>query len=284
MKCAIRRISGIDDAIMSLMFSRRSYTEEIDLQIKKDLADISDPLTGAILPTKEPEFPAAYHNIESWLKKVAKYGAGVGMSTAIDAGHDTLLRFIDFTVVVEGLHRGAQDDLDAHAMRMENRIVRSSTRLGLIELNRLKSTYMSDWYKDKIVTFEDYLANELGDEFDSVLPIRMYKDGVQYTRTISGYVRDDLINDDDARRGLYRLSMASDCIFKINLYNARHLYKRRNIHTKASPELKELIESFADQAESMLPHLGLLVRYDWAYDVEHDVDTYKHIANINKEV
>ncbi len=51
-------------------------------------------------------------------------------------------RFLDFSFTVYNLHRAGQDDLDSHAKRMENRIIRSSTRLADFAAGE-----MSDYYK-----------------------------------------------------------------------------------------------------------------------------------------
>ena len=63
-----------------------------------------------------------------------------------------MLRFEDISVVVEGLHRGATDDLDSHAKRMDNRIIRSSTRLADYHEGEV-----SEWYEDKIITWDEVL-------------------------------------------------------------------------------------------------------------------------------
>lgn len=274
MTFTLTQISGVGDAILSLLFSRRSYTPEKESQILDDLFWVSTP-RGFIHLSKPSD---SSERIEMYLEKVAKYGAGVNMSASIDAGHDTILRFIDFTVIVQGLHRGAQDDLDAHAMRMCNRIVRSSTRLNVPEEARRKSQEMSDWYKDRIITFEDHLAETLHSQrFEDIIPAKIKRNGKTYVRVENGYLLEGCEDDDDVLRGLYRLSMASDCIFKIDLYDMRHLYKRRNKYTKASPELRMGIESLADQIEKRLPIVGKLVRYDYCADHE-----LHHIAQIDK--
>lgn len=276
MTFTLTKISGVDDAIVSLLFSRRSYTPEKEAEILNDLLMVSNP-RGFINLSENHE---SVNRINSYLEKIAKYGAGINMSPAIDAGHDTILRFIDFTVVVQGLHRGAQDDLDAHAMRMNNRIVRASTRLNIPDAARKKSQEMSDWYKKTIIPFEDHLIETLHPQrFEDIIPAKIKRNGKTYIRVENGYVLEGYEKDDDVLRGLYRLSMASDCIFKIDLYDMRHLYKRRNRYTNASPELRIGIESLADQIEEHLPIVGKLVRCDYCTDHE-----LHHIAQIDKTV
>lgn len=38
--------------------------------------------------------------------------------------HHTLMKYIDIAFFTDGLHRGAQDDLDSHAIAFNNRITR----------------------------------------------------------------------------------------------------------------------------------------------------------------
>lgn len=49
-----------------------------------------------------------------WMERLTKWGWK----------HITMLRFIDFSITVEGLHRAGPDDWDAHAARFNNRIIR----------------------------------------------------------------------------------------------------------------------------------------------------------------
>ena len=65
--------------------------------------------------------------------------------------HITVLRFIDISIMTEGIHRGGQDDIDSHVKRFENKVIRSSTRLA--EFNNEKS----DYYEGKIMTTDEAL-------------------------------------------------------------------------------------------------------------------------------
>lgn len=275
MKFTLKKISGVDDAILSLKFTRRTYTPEIDDDIRDRVFLFSGPegfISENECATVDPDIrQEEYQMLLSDLEKVANYGAGVG-DAYIDAGHETILRFIDFSVVVEGLHRGAQDDLDAHAMRMNNRIIRASSRIPAAPSAGFNARELSDWYKDKIVQY-----SELNHPVDCI------KDGVVYRNVGVGYVREDfLINNDseiqDVIRGLYPLGQTSSCIFKISLHDLRHIYKRRNAFTHAAPELKLGIEQLADQVEKHLPVLGKLIRNDYCDDgqLHHIMDIVKH--------
>ena len=279
MKFTLMEVRGLADACLALKMSRRSYTQEYENKLRDAIRFCTYEKTGFFY--KEATMAKEngdYVWLVNELNKVAKWGAGVGMDTYIDAGHETILRFIDFSIHVEGLHRGAMDDFDAHAMRMNNRIVRSSTRgNGAYNANE-----MSDWYKDKIVT-AGYIDSVNGSAVDTITI-----DGEVYVNVGDGYIRKDLAQNGDAQRGLYRLSIPMDCICKINLHDMRHIYMRRNKYTHASPELAYGIEMLADQIEEALPcDLGKLVRYDYCDDWD-DFDTGAngpklcHIMDIKK--
>ena len=147
-------ITGLKAAFASLLMSKWSYTPEKYKEIS-DLVDIyTNPKNGFVNLdiNRKANTPEKFDEMVEWLKKAAKWGLGVDdmFDAWLDDGHETLLRFIDFTFFTEGLHRGAQDDLDAHAVRFNNRIVRSSTRLAVKD-----GVELSDWYKDKVMGFDE---------------------------------------------------------------------------------------------------------------------------------
>ena len=51
------------------------------------------------------------------------------------------------------------------------------------------------------------------------------------------------------------LSLPSIFIFKINLTEWSHVYKCRNKHSNANPEVKELCETICDQIMQFQPRL-----------------------------
>ena len=63
-------------------------------------------------------------------EKLAKFNGWLFTLLKMGKKHITVLRFIDISIMTEGLHRAGQDDVDAHARRFDNRIIRSSTRLS----------------------------------------------------------------------------------------------------------------------------------------------------------
>ena len=263
MKFNLMEVRGLATACLSLKMSKRSYTEEYEDKLREAIAICTMSRNGFILPRIDEN--AAYHDfLIGELDKVAKWGAGFGVDGSLQAGHDTLLRFIDLHIHVEGLHYAGIADLDSHAMRMGNRIVRSSSRL-----TTKGSTELSDWYKNKVIPLWDV---------DKNIPQHIKRDGHTFVYNGFGYIREDLIEDKDVLRGLYPLGMASDCIFVVDLFDMRHIYKRRNEFTHAAPELREGIEDLAYQIEAALPcMLGKSVRYDYCADGK-----LHHVMDIDK--
>lgn len=223
MKAYLNSIQGIPDAITSMFMSKRTWTRDKEQEIR-DACDYVLDRTGRfqINPDSKDERVVQYNK---WLGSLTKWGTQ----------HITMLKFIDLSVTVEGLHRAGQDDWDAHAKRFDNRIIRSSTRLARF------GNEMSDFYKDKIVPTDMAL-----DILNIDLPEKITKDGQTYVRNINGYVREDLFDDNDTRRGLYMLSIPSNFIFKVNLAEFAHVYKERNKNGHANPEVKECCEQIMD--------------------------------------
>lgn len=233
MKVYINQIAGIDDAIVSMYMSKRSWTREMEEHIREVCARVQNP-NGSVKP--ESEVAAEdYAEFNDWLNKVTKWGRK----------HVTMLRFVDFSITVEGLHRAGQDDWDSHAQRFNNRIIRSSTRLASF------SYEMSDWYKDKILP-TDAALSELGIN----LPETITHNGEEYVKGVNGYIKKGMEDNQDVKRGLYMLSIPSNFIFKVNLTEWAHVFKERNATGGANPEVKECCEAIADGLERMIPQLN----------------------------
>ena len=230
MKIYVNSITGIEDAIVSTLMSKRSWTREKENDVRATCERVIDR-NGRFYKDKpiESEDICRY---DRWLDSVLRIGWK----------HITILRYIDISVTVNGLHRGGQDDWDSHAKRFDNRIVRSSTRLSKFGNEK------SEWYKDKIIT-----DDEAFEYLHIVMPNKITKDGVTYVKTVNGYVREDLKNDNDTLRGLYMLSIPSDFAFKINLTEWSHVYKMRNEMSTANPEVKICCEEIARQITEMQP-------------------------------
>jgi len=220
----LNEITGIPDAITSMFMSKRTWTREKEEEIRNICRSTLNPNGSLHRSAEESDI----EQLNKWFNTLCKWGAI----------HTTMLRFIDFSFTVEGLHRGGQDDLDSHAKRFENRIIRSSTRLATFDYE------MSDWYKDKIIP-TDMALMELAIDTPNIIVCN----GITFVKTTNGYIREDLKDNKDAKRGLYMLSIPSNFIFKVNLTEYSHVYKERNINSSANEELKLCIEETATQLE-----------------------------------
>lgn len=224
MKVYVNEITGIDDAFVSMFMSKRSWTRELECEIRSVCKSVLDE-KGAL---KEDCPQEDLEKFNKWMDSLLKWGWK----------HITMLRFIDFSITVEGLHRAGQDDWDAHAARFNNRIIRSSTRLATF------GNEISEWYSDKIIPTDLALEN-LG----LSVPEEVTINGEVYVKAINGYIRKDMENNSDVKRGLYMLSIPSNFIFKVNLTEWAHVFKERNAKGGANPEVKLCCEAIADQLE-----------------------------------
>lgn len=240
MEVYVNNITGIDDAICTLYLSKRNIDKKKEFEIRRIVMAFPGLVYNEFEPIED------YEKMWELLRKVKKYGVH----------HTTLLRFIDISCSVYGLHRGAQDDFDAHAKRLESRIVRSSTRLAKFEGGE-----KSDYYQDKILTTDevlDYLNI-------SKLPEVIIKDDKKYVKAPNGYILEDEKDNQDVLRGLYMLSIPSNFIFKCNLVDFAHIVYMRDKNSHAAPELKEMIEEILVQLEQKTN--GFITR-KFLYDIE----------------
>ena len=204
MEVYLNSVHGLDDAIVSMFLSKRTLTRELEEDIRQTYYLLYEmdgyPMYMGASEELEKKF-------EKWKRSLFKWGWR----------HMTMLKFIDLSFTVYGLHRAGQDDWDSHAKRMDNRIIRSSTRLA-----DFSEGEMSDYYKDKIIPTDQAL---------------------------------NIIDDKDVKRGLYMLSIPSNFIFKINLAEFAHIYKERNKNGTANPEVKELAEKCLEQLSLFIPDI-----------------------------
>lgn len=229
MNVKLLEINGLWAAIDSMYFSKRSWTSEKEDELKELYSKCYDHF-GFFKPDCNKEDQEKFFKL---LRPLLKWGVM----------HTTLLSFIDFTFSVEGLHRAGQDDWDSHAKRFDNRIVRSSTRLATFT-NEEKSTY----YKDKILTTEEVL-----DMFNYQLPNSIDVNGSTYVKTSGGYVLDGMQNDRDVTRGLNRLCIPSNFIFKVNAKELAHVIQQRDTNSHANPEVKTMTEEIKRLIERKYP-------------------------------
>lgn len=230
MKVYLNRMSGIEEAITAMFVSKRNWSRELELHVFDVCSKVLDRYGNYNISDEASQSDIDEFN--SWIERLAKWGWR----------HTTLLRFIDFSISVEGLHRAGQDDWDSHAKRFNNRIIRSSTRLAKFDYE------MSDWYKGKIIPTDVALAM-----LNITTPDEIEVDGKKYVKTVNGYILKEMENVSDVKRGLYMLSIPSNFVFKVDLTEWSHVYKERNKNGTANPEVKQLCEEIADQMERMIP-------------------------------
>lgn len=233
MKAYLNRVDGLDDAVLSMYYSKRSIDRTEELKIRRRIHAGQDMLgehgpIGALLPDQVAPEAA------DMLGKLFKWGQR----------HITMLRFIDLSFTVYDLHRGGQDDWDAHSYRFNNRIIRQSTRLGNFGQNE-----MSEWYRGRIIPTDMALAI-LGIDTPSEIT---GPDGRIYVKGVNGYILKGYEHEQDYKRGLYMLSIPSSFIFRIQLLEFCHVYKERNELGTAHPEVKTACEDMAGQTIAALP-------------------------------
>lgn len=223
MKATVTSITGFYGAFVSMFMSKRTWTPELDKEIKEVCDSVLDN-NGRLCEEQDSE------NLE-------KFNKWLGMLLRMGKKHITVLRFLDIEIMTEGMHRAGQDDLDSHARRFENRIIRSSTRLATFADGKV-----SDFYKDKVLT-DGQACKSLGYE----LPNEIEYEGKTYVKSTNGYVLKEYENNKDVKRGLYILGIPSNFISKINLCEWGHVFKERCADGGANPEVKEWAEQVMKQ-------------------------------------
>lgn len=223
----LNEISGLWNAIDTMYMSKRSWTREREQRIKELYAQHFDRWGMKIVEPNDEMYDL--------LTKLFKWAPI----------HITMGRFLDFSFTVEGIHRGAQDDFDSHAKRLDNRILRSSTRLA-----GYNESEISDWYRGKIYTTDEILSYK-----GLTIPEEVIVDDVPFIKAVNGYIRKDLADNKDVSRGLYMLSIPSNFVCKINETELAHIVKERDINSHAHPELKECIEQMIALVQEQIPQL-----------------------------
>lgn len=223
MKVKVNSITGFEDAFVAMYISKRSWTNKLDSDIRQVCHSVLDK-NGHIIPNCNSE---KLNKFNKWLSILLKMGMN----------HITVLRYIDISIMTEGIHRGGQDDIDAHARRFDNRIIRSSTRLA-----EFSEDEISDFYRDKIMT-----TNEALKILKINIPQEIEYAGNKYIKTVNGYIKEEYKNNKDVKRGLYMESIPSNFISKINLCEWGHVFKERNRDGGANPEVKEWAELIMKQ-------------------------------------
>ena len=95
MNVTVNSITGFEDAFVAMYMSKRSWTPELDSKIRRVCNGVRDN-HGKIKGLNNEE------NIEDfnrWLDMLLRMGRK----------HITVLRYIDISIMTEGIHRAGQD-------------------------------------------------------------------------------------------------------------------------------------------------------------------------------
>ena len=95
MNVTVNSITGFEDAFVDMYMSKRSWTPELDSKIRRVCNGVLDN-HGKIKGLNNEE------NIEDfnrWLEMLLRMGRK----------HITVLRYIDISIMTEGIHRAGQD-------------------------------------------------------------------------------------------------------------------------------------------------------------------------------
>lgn len=261
-------ISGYAEAINALRMSTSKFYSWEKAQKIRDLVYCTTSRDGSVASKEEYESKLPYTdfgiaedtkgqlsgNYERDVEELKRLLTLTFNNAMKDHKHHTLMKYIDISFFTHGLHRGAQDDLDSHALAFQNRITRESTRLANIQEQR-----KSEWYDGKIMTFSEAFK-----ELSMQMPEDLHTESGTYRLTDFGYVLDryeQMAHESglrkDVLRGLMNLSTPSNALWKINLFDLRHVYRSRSaVGTKANPELKEGVEQLAEQIKEKLIVFG----------------------------
>ena len=227
MNVTVNSITGFEDAFVAMYMSKRTWTPELDKDIRSTCDAVLDR-NGRIVNDYDAE-------------SLEKFNKWLGMLLRMGRRHITVLRYIDISIMTEGIHRAGQDDIDAHACRFDNRIIRSSTRLA-----EFSEGEMSDYYRGKIISTDEalnILNIDIPDSFEFM--------GRTYYKSPNGYIKEGYEDNKDVKRGLYMLSIPSNFVSKINLCEWGHVFKERNKNGGANPEVKEWAEEVMKQITDM---------------------------------
>jgi len=292
------KVSGYEEAIMSLRMSKgKHYSWDKAREIQQLVYAVTND-QGFICGEREYKFkitslaiaqedgaeifPAKITgNYEEDLEEFKRLLTLTFNNAMKDQKHHTLMKYIDISFFSEGLHRGAQDDLDAHAMGFNNRITRFSTRLA-----EISDIELSEWYNGKVIPFNraiEIMNNSYNEANEINLPTYIVdNDNVVFKLTPFGYILEKYSRipaknglDKDIQRGLMLLGMPSHAIWKTDIFNLRYIYKMRNMLTKANPELKLGMELLADQIEKLIPVFGEFFRKEYT-----DSGSWEHVSKV----
>lgn len=260
-------INGFRAAFASMFMSKRTWTPELQSEINGVINNVIDN-RGFINSELQLEVNYDINNVinnQSSINLVdnndyEKFNNWLNMLIKISTKHITLARFISFSCIVEGLHRGAQDDFDSHAKRLENRIIRNSTRLATFDGDE-----KSEFYKDKILLFDEVIKTLKDQGIDVNLPESIIYNDVKYIKAANGYINEKYKDNKDVKRGLYPLCIPSNFVFECNLTEWAHIVKERGLTSHAHPELIKMVDDINNKLAEQYPQFTV----DWFMNIKN---------------
>ena len=95
MNVTVNSITGFEDAFVAMYMSKRTWTSELDKDIRITCDTVLDR-NGRIVENCSAE---CLEKFNKWLEMLIRMGRK----------HITLLRYIDISIMTEGIHRAGQD-------------------------------------------------------------------------------------------------------------------------------------------------------------------------------
>ena len=95
MNVTVNSITGFEDAFVAMYMSKRTWTPELDKEIRTTCCAVLDR-SGKIVEDCDTE---CLKKFNKWLEMLLRMGRK----------HITVLRYIDISIMTEGIHRAGQD-------------------------------------------------------------------------------------------------------------------------------------------------------------------------------
>ena len=92
MNVTVNSITGFEDAFTAMYMSKRTWTPELDKEIRST-CDVVLDRNGRIIKDCDAE---SLNKFNKWLEMLLRMGRK----------HITVLRYIDISIMTEGIHRG----------------------------------------------------------------------------------------------------------------------------------------------------------------------------------
>ena len=95
MKVTVNSITGFEDAFVAMFISKRTWAPELD----KEIRDVCDEVLDR----------HGFIKLNCDVEALEKFNKWLGILVKMGRKHITLLRYIDISIMTEGLHRAGQD-------------------------------------------------------------------------------------------------------------------------------------------------------------------------------